>query len=196
MTIKKNFSIVIMNPEMIDNINKIIIEYATITMNSSSHMYFDRQPIDPNNIASDITFFQLNAENDLRINKRLNEMIEKLDKLNTDYYIRDEETQRLMVEIKFAGELYVKFDDIPIIKQGTYDRIDSLKLLKNEYGYCKGFKPSFRPVESKPTEDVFVNPEIIYLFSDSSENLSKLRNYLSEKIKEIDTDFELEFIPY
>jgi hypothetical protein len=36
-------------------------------------------------------------------------------------------------------------------------------------------------------------PEIIYITSDSEENLLKLRDYISQKALEIDQDLETEF---
>ena len=41
-------------------------------------------------------------------------------------------------------------------------------------------------------EDIDVEPETIYLFSDSAENLSKLKELIYERIMEIDPDFEIE----
>ena len=71
-----------------------------------------------------------------------------------------------------------------------YCNFDKLKQSKTEFGYCKGYKPDFRPIESKLIKNVKVEPEKIYLFSDSRENLSKLTDHLSEKIMEIDSNLE------
>lgn len=67
MSIKKNYALTVLDSKMISAMNRIIIDHANITMQSSSHMYFDTQPVDFSEIAQDITFFQLEAEdkNDL-----------------------------------------------------------------------------------------------------------------------------------
>ena len=88
----------------------------------------------------------------------------------------------------------IKFDNIKCISKGTYKKIDELKQSKTEFGYCKGYKPDFRPIESNPVENVTIPDEKIYLFSDSRENILKLSEYLSEKANEIDSDLEVEFI--
>lgn len=188
-----NLSLVIMNPEKITEINNIVIRYAFNNMTTSSHVYFDRQPINPNQIIEDIIFFKLISENESGVKKKLNDLIKELDEVKTDYYIRDEKTGLLIVKIDFAGTITIGFDNIKIINEGTFKRIDELKLLKTEFGYCKGFRPSFRPVESKSIEGTIVKPELIYLFSDSSENLSKLKEFMCEKIMEIDSNFKVEF---
>ena len=51
----------------------------------------------------------------------------------------------------------------------------------------------FRPLEGQSIKDLEINPEIIYLISDSSENLLKLRDYVSQKVLEVNSDFELDF---
>lgn len=196
MSIKKNFSLVIMDPEKIADMNHIIEQHARITMKSSSPLFFDKRPINSSQIFMDITFFQLECKNEGRISEKLEKIIEKLNGMNTDYYIRDEETGELIVEIEFGGELHVKFNRLERIKQGTFKKIDALKLVKHEYGYCKGFKPIFRPVEEQPIDEIFIQPEIIYLFSPSSENLSKLKDWASGEILKIDPDLEIEFKQY
>ena len=44
----------------------------------------------------------------------------------------------------------------------------------------------------KKIENMNVLPEAIYMFCKSQENLLKLNDYLSEKLMEIDPNFELE----
>lgn len=94
---------------------------------------------------------------------------------------------------KFVGSMDIKFDKIKIIKKDTYKKIDALKTLKNEFGICKGYKPDFRPVESQPIENMDIKPEHIYVLCNSSEDLSKLKELLTEKIMEIDQDLVIEY---
>ncbi len=196
MPLKNNFSIAIMKPEDIDRINQIVSKYAEITMNSSSHIYFDRQPINPSQIVQDFTFFYLNQENEDLLNETLDKMVKDLDGLNTDYILRDEISGKMIVFLNFSGELTIKFDNLKTIKKGTFKKIDELKLTENELGYCKGFIPTFRPVESRPLDSIYTKPEKIYLFSDSSENLLKLKECISQKVMEIDSELELGFMTY
>ena len=70
--------------------------------------------------------------------------------------------------------------------------MNALKNLKTEFGYCKGYKPPFRPIEGRSIENMEVKQENIYLFSKPPENMPKLIEYISKKIMEIDPDFEIE----
>lgn len=196
MVVKRNYVLGIINEESIRDINDIILSYSSVTQQSTSHMYFAKQPVDSNNFNMDVTFFQLEDENISLVRKKLTKLIHELDNLNTDYVLRDDETGRMLVIVDFGGKLIIKFDNIDIIKEGTFERINELKQLKTDFGYTKGFVPNFRPVEGKPVKDLFINPEIIYLISDSSENLSKLVDYISKKVKELDSEFAFEFKPF
>ena len=193
MSIKRNFAISILDSEKINDIIKIIIRYADITMQSSSHIYFDTHPVSSSEIVQDITFFQIEADDESCAYEKLNKLIEDLNQLNTDYAIRDEDTGKMIEYIKFVGALDIKFDNMKIIKDGTYKKIDALKSYKSELGTCKGYKPNFRPLENQSIENKTVKPEIIYLFCHTPEDLMKLKETLSQKILEIDRDFKLEF---
>lgn len=57
MSIKRELAITVLDSEKINEINKIIVKNTEIVMQSSSHIYFDTQPINPNEIVQDITFF-------------------------------------------------------------------------------------------------------------------------------------------
>jgi hypothetical protein len=70
--------------------------------------------------------------------------------------------------------------------------MDEIKTMKTNMGYCKGFKPKFRPL-SGDLSKVRVNPEMIYLVSDSCENLKRFKDIIFERLLEFDPDFELEF---
>ena len=159
-----------------------------MTTQYASFMFFSRIPIDNEHLTNDITLFQLECENEDSINKTLNELINELNELNADYVLGDDDTKELIVTIDHIGKLFIKFDNLKVIKKGTYEKINELKSVRNEYGYCKGFNPKYRPLEDQSIEDKEINNEIIYLISDSSENLSKLTEYISQKVLEIEPD--------
>lgn len=196
MSIKRNYIVGDVDGEKIKEVTGIVEKYADITMESSSHMFFDKQPIDPNHYKIDVIFFQIEAENEIALNKELNEMIEKLKLLNADLMLRDVQAGKFLINIQHGGILTIKFDNIKTIKEETYKKIDRVKLLKTEYGYCRGFKPSFRPIEPNSIENIYVSPETIYLISDSSEHLSQLKDEIFKEILKIDPDFTLEFNVY
>lgn len=193
MSKKAIYTIGIMDENKISEVNAIIAQYADITMTSSSHMYFDKQPINVNQVVQDVTFFHIDAEDDATTNEKLGKLIERLNELHTDYLIRDEETEKLIVTIDFSGYIIAKFDKVKFIDSETYEKIDEIKCMKTDIGYCKGFKPKFRPLGGISSNEIFVNPEIIYLVSDSDENLKKLKDIISEMLLEIEPDFEFEF---
>ena len=196
MALKKNYAITVLDPEKIHEMNTIILKHAEITMQSSSHTYFDTQPIESDELVEDMTFFQLECEDKTTLDKKFKALTEELDQAITDYAIRDEDTGEMLAYLEFVGELDIKFDNIKIIKKGTYAKIDELKSLKTEFGICKGYKPNFRPMEGQPLENINNKPESIYLLCRSQENLMKLKALLSEKIMEIDSDFETEFVQF
>lgn len=196
MAVQRNYVLGIINEESIMDVNDIILSYSSITKQSTSHMYFAKQPVDLTNLNMDVTFFQLEAENIALLRKKITNLIHELDKLNTDYVLRDDETGKMLVIVDFGGRLILNFDKIETINEGTFERINDLKKLKTEYGYTRGFVPNFRPVEGKSIQGLQVNPEIIFLISDSSENLSKLVDLVSEKVMDVDAGFELEFRPF
>ena len=144
----------------------------------------------------DITFFQLESENQSSFDKKLNDLIEELNQLNTEYAIRDEGTHDMIVEIEHVIAIDIKFDNVKFLKEGTYEKIDAINHLKNEFGICKNYNPNFRPLENISIENTKVDPETIYLFSDSAENLSKLKTFIFEKIKDIDSNLEIETKPF
>lgn len=192
MSIKTKFSIAIMDTEKISEINKIIMRYSDKLTQTSSHILFNTQPINLIDIVQDLTYFHLSAETEDEIDEKLNELIEKLNELNTDYSLRNEDTGKMLEHVKCVGALDIKFDNIDVILEGTYKKIDSLKYTKTEFGYCKGYKPQFRPLESQSIKGKAIKNETIYLFSKTPENMLKLREYLSEKIMEINSDLIIE----
>ena len=132
------------------------------------------------------------SESESGLQKKVNDLIADLNKLEGDYALRDDETGELLVTVRYGGQIAVKFDNIKTLEKGTFKKIDEFKSLNTDFGYCKGFKPNFRPIEGN-VENVEIKPEIIYITADSEENLLKLRDYLTDKIKEIDPDFLVEF---
>ena len=108
----------------------------------------------------------MEGESESLLDEKINKIIEELNELDSDYTLRDEESGKMIVAIDFVGMLIIKFNDIDRINEGTYKRIDELKKTKGEFGYCKGYKPDFRPMEGKLVENVKIHPEKIFLFSD------------------------------
>lgn len=196
MAIKRKFSLAIVDIEKITEINGVVLKYATDIKQYSTHFYFNLDPIHPEDINMDITFFQLDADNKEDLDKKLNDLIEEINQLNTGYAIRDEDSHEMIVELEHVIALDIKFDKIKVVKEGTYDKIDAINHLKTEFGICKNYNPNFRPLENSSIENTTVQPETIYLFSDSAENLSKLKAIISEKIMEINPDFEIEVKPF
>ena len=193
MPISKNFLIMIVDIEKISDINEIIFKYSVSSSQSSIQEHDNIPYLNINDIFPDITFFKIVSENETEMDNQINDLIEELNKTGAYYSLKDEDTGELLVWINSVGEMNIKFDKIKIIPEGTYEKIDELKYLKTEFGSCRGYKPKFRPVEGKPIEKVDIIPEPIYMFCDSQDDLLKLKDYLSEKIMEINPDFELEF---
>lgn len=196
MSVKKKFSLAIVDVEKIDEINTIILKYGFDLQQYSTHTYFNLAPIDADHIYKDISFFQLESENESGVNKKLTDLIEEINQLDTQFAIRDEETHEMIVEINRVIAIYIHFDKVKFINEGTYEKIDAIDHLKTEFGICKTYNPNFRPLENRPLENMIAEPEIVYLFADSEENLSKLKDLICEKIMEIDSDFELELKPF
>ena len=171
------------------------MKYSTVSFRSSSHIYFDMEPVN-NEVIEDMTFFKLEAEDESSLDEKFKELTDEIDQIISNYAIRDENTGELLVYLKFVGELSIKFDNMHFIKEGTYEKIDELKNLKSEFGICRGYKPNFRLMEGQHYENLNNKPEGIYLLCRSQENLMQLKELLSEKIMEIDPDFVIEFTQF
>ena len=193
MSIKRNYILGIINDKTILEFEGVISRYASMSRASSSNMYFSKQPIDSGEISQDVIFFQIESENESILDKKVNDLISELNELGGDYVLRDDETGEMLVTVRYGGQIAIKFDNLKTLKKGTFEKIDELKSFNADFGYCKGFKPNFRPIEGNSIEDLNVNPEVIYITADSSENLLKLRDFLTTKVKEIDSDLEVEF---
>ena len=196
MAITKKFSLVILDLERISDINKILVEYADSTTHGSSHVLFDIDSINTFDTTLDLSFFRICGENEKEIKDKLNQLIDKLNQLDTDYGIMDNETEEMFTTITCAGAFDIKFDNLKVIPEGTYEKIDALKNIKTEFGYCKGYKPAFRAVESKDISDIDVPLETIYYLSRTAEEYAKLKEYLTEKIMEINPDLIIEYGEY
>lgn len=193
MSIKRNYILGIINDKTILEFEGVISRYASMSRASSSHMYFSKQPIDSGEISQDVIFFQIESENESKLDKKVKDLISELNELEGDYVLRDDETGEMLVTVRYGGQIAIKFDNLKTLKKGTFEKIDDLKSFNADFGYCKGFKPNFRPIEGNSIEDLNVNPEVIYITADSSENLLKLRDFLTSKVKEIDSGLEVEF---
>ena len=196
MVIKKKFSIAIVDIERIGDVNNIILKYTTTIQQYSTYFYFNLNPVHVEDVCMDITFFQLESENQSSFDKKLNDLIEELNQLNTLYSLRDEDTGEIILKIEQVIALDIKFGNVKFLKEGTYEKIDAMNHLKTEFGICKNYNPNFRPLENISIENTDVNPETIYLFSDSAENLSKLKTLVSQKINDIDSNLEIETKPF
>lgn len=193
MSIKRNYILGIINDNAIPEFEGTVSRYASMSRESSSHMYFSRQPVDSSDISQDVIFFQLESENKSELDGKVKSLISDLNELKGDYVLRDDETGELLVTVRYGGQITIKFDNLKIIKKGTFEKIDELKSFKTDFGYCKGFKPNFRPIEGNSVEDLNVEPEIIYITASSSENLMKLRDLLTDEVKKIDAGLEVDF---
>lgn len=196
MTTVKNFSILTLNSEKISDVNKIIVQFSDSSRRSSSHILFNMEPINLNSIVEDLTFFTLSAKNENDLNKKMDDIVQNLNQIDTDYTIRDENSGEIITTIGSVGALTIKFENIQNLPKNAFEKIDELKNLKTEFGYCRGYKPTFRPIKSKTVKDSFIKPEKIYMFSKSHENLLKLKDIISNEVLEIDSEFELEFKVY
>ena len=193
MPISKNFLIMIVDVDKIPDINEIIFKYSVSSSQSSIQEHDNVPYLNINDIFPDITFFKMVSENEAEMDNQISDMIEELNQVGAYYSLKNEDTGELLVSINSVGELNIKFDKIKLIPEGTYEKIDELKYLKTEFCSCRGYKPKFRPVEGNPIENMDINPEPIYMFCDSREDLLKLKDHLFEKAMEINHDFKLEF---
>ncbi len=192
MTAVKKLSIVIMDHAYIHDINHIVVKHSDTSAQSSSHVLFDVEPVNMTDVAEDLTFFTMSAEDEASLDNKVNDLIEELNTLNTDYSIRNMETNNFYTTIESVGRLSIKFDNLKILPKGTYKKIDELKNIKTEFGYCKGYKPTFRRLEGNSIENLEVKDENIYLFTNPEGDMSKLIERLSEKVMEINPDFYIE----
>lgn len=196
MTVMRKLSVVTMDKDRIDDVNRVIFKYSDFTSQSSSHLIFDVEPISIDDIVEDLTFFNITGESDAIIDAKLKELVKELNQLETDYSIRNMDTRKFYTTIASVGAIKISLENLKTIPKGTYRQIDQWKNVITEYGYCKGYKPLFRPIEGISIEDLEVKEEIIYLFSTPAENMAKLIDYISEKISEINPELKIESVIY
>lgn len=192
MVVKRKFSVGIVDIEKIEEINNIILKYAASIEQHSTYDYFHLRPMNIKDVNQDVTVFYLEVENESERDKILNDLVEELNQLNTLYSLRDEDTGEIILIVEDAIALVIKFDNVKFMNEGTYEKIDAFNHLKTEFGICKNYNPRFRSVENISIENKPLEPETIYLFSESPEDLSKLKTLISQKIMEIDSNIEIE----
>ena len=118
------------------------------------------------------------------------------DALETDYVLGDQDTSKILVFADFVGKVIICFDKVKFIEKGTFAKIDEMKRHKNELGYSKGFKPSFRPVEGSPVRGNKLENDVIYIISRTREDLLKYFDCLKAMILEIDSNLIVELFEY
>lgn len=192
MVVEKKLSIVMMDPERISDVNDVIFKYSVSASKSSSHLIFNVEPVNLEDLVEDLAFFNIRAENEKEMDEKLNMLIEELNQLDTDYSIRNMETNDFYTTVSSVGAIYIKLDGLDCVPKGTYEKIDELKNAKNEFGYCKGYRPAFRPIEGIVIENLEIKSENIYLFSKTPEDMPKLIDHMSELAMEINPEFEVE----
>ena len=64
MSVKRNYVVGIINDETIPQFETVLSQYATSIKESSSHMYFGKQPIDSDKISQDVLFFNMESESE------------------------------------------------------------------------------------------------------------------------------------
>ena len=130
MATKRSFVINILEIERITDANNIIRKHADITMQSSSYVYFDAQPANPDDLLPDITFFTLESDGKKSADEKLDILIDELNQLDTDYAIRDEDSGKMIEYIKFVGVFNIGkniIDRVTLIEHSN-GAVNSIKL--------------------------------------------------------------------
>ena len=102
---------------------------------------------------------------------------------------KDRDSKKIL---QYIGTLIISFEDIKFLQPDTLKQLDKIKVLKTEFGYCKGNKPFIRPMETTHLMDVGYS-ELIYLISDSVDHIIDLKLLVENKLLEIDSNFKVEF---
>ena len=193
MTITKSFAAVILDHERIHEINTIIVKYSDSSRQSSSHLQFNIDPVNITQITQDLTFFIISGENEKEINDKIDKIVNDLNEIDADYSIRDVETGKIITTVSSVSAIYIKFDNFKAVPEGTYEKIDKLKNKKMSAGYTVGYKPLFRPLESKEIRDIDIQNETLYLFARTPEKQINLKDDLIAKINEINPNLITEY---
>ena len=128
-------------------------------------------------------------------NHTLNDLIKELGELCYYVTFKDYETKEV---IRCVGKVNISFDKVDFVKIGTFEKLDKIKQLKTEFGYCKSYDVTSkgikgpRPIEGMSAKNMgFV--EVIILVSNSLDNLVKLDLLVENKVLEIDSKLEVDF---
>lgn len=118
-----------------------------------------------------------------------NDLIKDLKMLCKYVTFKDRDSKKIL---QYIGTLIISFENINYLKPGSLKKIDEIKVLKTEFGYCKGNKPFMRPMETSQFIGLKYS-ELIYLISDSIDNIINLELLVENKVLEIDSNFKVEF---
>lgn len=128
-------------------------------------------------------------------NHTLKDLIKELGELCCHVTFKDYETKEV---IHCVGKVTISFDKVDFVKIGTFEKLDKIKQLKTEFGYCKSYDVTSRgikgprPIEGMSAKNMgFV--EVIILVSNSLDNLVKLYSLVENKVLEIDSKLEVDF---
>ena len=119
----------------------------------------------------------------------LKDLINELGELCKYVTFKDIDSKEVL---QYIGRIIISFDKIESIKVGTLDKLDEIRVLKSELGYCKGYKPDIRIMETSNAVNMGYS-EVIYLVSDSLDKLVKLDLLVEDKLFEFDSNIELDF---
>lgn len=179
------------------NKNEIIIEidnmakYDEITFVISKHCKL--QSGGPKDL-----YIRGNSNNDYRSefgiykfieNHNVNDLIGDLRMLCKYVTFKDIDSKKML---QYIGTLIISFDNIKFLKSGTLKKLDELKTLKTDLGSCKGNKPFLRPMETCHLVNLNYF-ELIYLISNSIDNIIELEKLVENKVLDIDSNFKVEF---
>lgn len=128
-------------------------------------------------------------------NHTLKDLIKELGELCCHVTFKDYGTKDV---IHYVGKVTISFDKVDFVKIGTFEKLDKIKHLKTEWGYCKSHDVTSRgikgprPIEGMSAKNMgFV--EVIILVSNSLDNLVKLDLLVENKVLEIDSKLEVDF---
>ena len=122
-------------------------------------------------------------------NHSVDDLIKDLKMLCKYVTFKDIDSKKIL---QYIGTLIISFVNIKYLKPGTLKKLDEIKVLKTEFGYCKGNKPFMRPMETSHLINSGYS-ELIYLISDSIDNIIDLELLVENKVLEIDPNFKVEF---
>ncbi|WP_405291091.1 hypothetical protein [Methanobrevibacter sp.] len=128
-------------------------------------------------------------------NHALKDLVKELGELCAYVTLKDCDTKEV---IHSVGKIIISFDKIDLIKIGTFEKLDKLKQLKTEFGYCKSYDVDSlgikgpRPIEGMSARNMGFR-DVIILVSNSLDNLVKLDLLIENQVLDIDSNFEVDF---